>query len=35
MADGLRLQISEVCSLLDVDGIRGDITKPNTLNPKT
>ena len=26
MADGLRLQISEVCSLLDVDGIRGDMT---------
>jgi len=26
LSDGLRLQISEVCSLLDVDGIRGDIT---------
>ena len=26
MADSLRLQISEVCSLLDVDGIRGDMT---------
>ena len=23
---GLRLQISEICSLLEVDGIRGDIT---------
>ena len=24
--DDIRLQISEICSLLEVDGIRGDIT---------